>query len=90
MAARPPLVALKDAIKPDSGASKDDIQAKIDTLKQNIIDRFDRQMSVFTTSAQLLDDHRPLVEALNLPFNLRMTGPATAVFEGTIDIPDLS
>jgi geranyl-CoA carboxylase beta subunit len=31
-------------------------QAKIDTLKQNIIDRFDRQMSVFTTSAQLLDD----------------------------------
>src|SRR6478609_6322563 len=26
------LVALKDAIKPDSGASKDDIQAKIDTL----------------------------------------------------------
>ncbi|MEZ5665286.1 MAG: acyl-CoA carboxylase subunit beta [Burkholderiaceae bacterium] len=31
-------------------------QGKIDTLKQNIIDRFDRQMSVFTTSAQLLDD----------------------------------
>ena len=31
-------------------------QAKIDALKQNIIDRFDRQMSVFTTSAQLLDD----------------------------------
>lgn len=29
-------------------------------------------------SAQLLDDHRPLVEALNLPFDLRMTGPATA------------
>jgi molecular chaperone DnaK len=26
------LAALKDAIKPDSGASKDDIQAKIDTL----------------------------------------------------------
>ncbi|HXR44550.1 MAG TPA: Hsp70 family protein, partial [Pseudolysinimonas sp.] len=26
------LVALKDAIKPDSGASRDDIQAKIDTL----------------------------------------------------------
>ncbi|MFW5330195.1 acyl-CoA carboxylase subunit beta [Hydrogenophaga sp. ZJX-1] len=31
-------------------------QGKIDALKQNIIDRFDRQMSVFTTSAQLLDD----------------------------------
>ncbi|MFV0680182.1 acyl-CoA carboxylase subunit beta [Ottowia sp.] len=31
-------------------------QAKIDALKQNIIERFDRQMSVFTTSAQLLDD----------------------------------
>jgi len=31
-------------------------QAKIEALKQNIIDRFDRQMSVFTTSAQLLDD----------------------------------
>ena len=31
-------------------------QARIDALKQNIIDRFDRQMSVFTTSAQLLDD----------------------------------
>ncbi len=30
--------------------------AKIDALKQNIIDRFDRQMSVFTTSARLLDD----------------------------------
>ncbi len=30
--------------------------AKIDALKKNIIDRFDRQMSVFTTSAQLLDD----------------------------------
>ncbi|MET4580008.1 acyl-CoA carboxylase subunit beta [Ottowia thiooxydans] len=31
-------------------------QARIDALKQSIIDRFDRQMSVFTTSAQLLDD----------------------------------
>lgn len=31
-------------------------QAKIDALKQGIIDRFERQMSVFTTSAQLLDD----------------------------------
>ncbi|WP_028601393.1 acyl-CoA carboxylase subunit beta [Ottowia thiooxydans] len=31
-------------------------QARIEALKQNIIDRFDRQMSVFTTSAQLLDD----------------------------------
>lgn len=30
--------------------------AKIDALKQNIIDRFDSQMSVFTTSARLLDD----------------------------------
>lgn len=31
-------------------------QARIEALKQNIIERFDRQMSVFTTSAQLLDD----------------------------------
>lgn len=31
-------------------------QAKLDAIKQNIIERFDRQMSVFTTSAQLLDD----------------------------------
>ncbi|MGB3067299.1 MAG: acyl-CoA carboxylase subunit beta [Ottowia sp.] len=31
-------------------------QSKLDALKQNIIDRFDRQMSVFTTSAHLLDD----------------------------------
>ena len=31
-------------------------QARIEALKQNIIDRFDRQMSVFTTSAHLLDD----------------------------------
>ena len=30
--------------------------AKIDALKARIIDRFDRQMSVFTTSALLLDD----------------------------------
>jgi len=29
-------------------------------------------------SAHLLDDHRPLVEALNLPFALRITGPAAA------------
>ena len=31
-------------------------QAKIDDLQQKIIDRFDRQMSVFVTSAQVLDD----------------------------------
>ena len=31
-------------------------QAKLDALQQNIIDRFDRQMSVFVTSAQVLDD----------------------------------
>ncbi|WP_423457571.1 acyl-CoA carboxylase subunit beta [Ottowia sp. VDI28] len=31
-------------------------QPKLDALKKNIIDRFDRQMSVFTTSAHLLDD----------------------------------
>ena len=31
-------------------------QAKLDALKARIIDRFDRQMSVFTTSALLLDD----------------------------------
>jgi geranyl-CoA carboxylase beta subunit len=30
--------------------------AKLDALKERIIDRFDRQMSVFTTSAMLLDD----------------------------------
>lgn len=30
--------------------------AQIDALKARIIDRFDRQMSVFTTSAMLLDD----------------------------------
>lgn len=30
--------------------------AKIEALKRNIIERFDSQMSVFTTSAQLLDD----------------------------------
>ena len=31
-------------------------QAKLDAMRDAIIDRFDRQMSVFTTSAQLLDD----------------------------------
>ena len=31
-------------------------QAKLDALQQNIIDRFERQMSVFVTSAQVLDD----------------------------------
>jgi geranyl-CoA carboxylase beta subunit len=30
--------------------------AKLDAMKQGIIERFDSQMSVFTTSAQLLDD----------------------------------
>ena len=30
--------------------------AKLDALSRNIIDRFDRQMSVFTTSAYVLDD----------------------------------
>jgi geranyl-CoA carboxylase beta subunit len=31
-------------------------QGKIDELKARIIDRFESQMSVFVTSAQLLDD----------------------------------
>ena len=31
-------------------------QAKLDAMREAIIERFDRQMSVFTTSAQLLDD----------------------------------
>jgi geranyl-CoA carboxylase beta subunit len=31
-------------------------QAKLDDMSQRIIDRFDRQMSVFTTSAMVLDD----------------------------------
>jgi geranyl-CoA carboxylase beta subunit len=31
-------------------------QPKLDAMRDAIIDRFDRQMSVFTTSAQLLDD----------------------------------
>ncbi len=31
-------------------------QAKVDDMQQRIVDRFDRQMSVFTTSALLLDD----------------------------------
>jgi geranyl-CoA carboxylase beta subunit len=31
-------------------------QAKLDALKQKIIDNFERQMDVFTTSAHLLDD----------------------------------
>ena len=31
-------------------------QTKLDELQQKIIDRFDRQMSVFVTSAQVLDD----------------------------------
>jgi geranyl-CoA carboxylase beta subunit len=31
-------------------------QAKLDDLQQRIIARFDRQMSVFVTSALLLDD----------------------------------
>ena len=31
-------------------------QAKLDEMQRKIIDRFDRQMSVFTTSAHLLDD----------------------------------
>jgi geranyl-CoA carboxylase beta subunit len=30
--------------------------AKIDAMQQQIVERFDRQMSVFTTSALLLDD----------------------------------
>jgi len=31
-------------------------QAKLDALERQIIDRFEQQMSVFTTSARLLDD----------------------------------
>jgi geranyl-CoA carboxylase beta subunit len=31
-------------------------QAALDELQQRIIDRFDRQMSVFVTSAHVLDD----------------------------------
>jgi geranyl-CoA carboxylase beta subunit len=31
-------------------------RAKIDAMQQQIVERFDRQMSVFTTSALLLDD----------------------------------
>jgi geranyl-CoA carboxylase beta subunit len=31
-------------------------QAKLDALKTKIVDNFDRQMDVFTTSAHLLDD----------------------------------
>src|SRR5271165_2073271 len=31
-------------------------QQKLDDLQRNIVDRFDRQMSVFVTSARLLDD----------------------------------
>ena len=31
-------------------------QAKLDTLKQKIVDNFESQMDVFTTSAHLLDD----------------------------------
>ena len=31
-------------------------QAKLDEMQQRIIERFDRQMSVFVTSAQVLDD----------------------------------
>jgi geranyl-CoA carboxylase beta subunit len=31
-------------------------QAKLDEMERRIIERFDSQMSVFTTSARLLDD----------------------------------
>ncbi len=51
-------------------------------LQQSLrVARASMDVANFSTSfdsAQLLDDHRPLVEALNLPFDLRMTSLATA------------
>ena len=31
-------------------------EARLDEMSQRIVDRFDSQMSIFTTSARLLDD----------------------------------
>ena len=52
-AARTMAIVTEAAMKRNGGAVD---QAKLDELQANIIDRFDRQMSVFVTSAQVLDD----------------------------------
>ena len=52
-AAKTMAIVTEAAMKRQGGAVD---QAKLDALQQNIIDRFDRQMSVFVTSAQVLDD----------------------------------
>ena len=52
-AARTMAIVTEAAMKRNGGAVD---QAKLDELQANIIERFDRQMSVFVTSAQVLDD----------------------------------
>jgi geranyl-CoA carboxylase beta subunit len=52
-AARTMAIVTEAAMKRKGG---DVDQAKLDELQKKIIDRFDSQMSVFTTSARLLDD----------------------------------
>jgi len=51
-AARTMAIVTEAAMKRKGGVD----QAKLDALQAQIIQRFDSQMSVFTTSAQLLDD----------------------------------
>jgi geranyl-CoA carboxylase beta subunit len=48
------MAIVTDAAMKRQGGEVD--QAKLDALQQSIIDRFERQMSVFVTSAQVLDD----------------------------------
>ena len=52
-AAKTMAIVTEAAMKRDGGAVD---QAKLDDLQQRIIERFDRQMSVFVTSALVLDD----------------------------------
>ena len=52
-AARTMAIVTEAAMKRNGGAVD---QAKLDELQANIIERFERQMSVFVTSAQVLDD----------------------------------
>ena len=52
-AARTMAIVTEAAMRRKSGEVD---QQKLDDLQRNIVDRFDRQMSVFVTSARLLDD----------------------------------
>jgi geranyl-CoA carboxylase beta subunit len=50
------IVTEAAAKRKGNGTDTAQLAAQIDQMQQRIIERFDRQMSVFTTSAMVLDD----------------------------------